>query len=320
MLPPMRFSPVEFSSTHYTHTGGSEFDNIVLSGPVAEKIGLAAQYNRLPELHRMDTFLKDTSSDMNISFKTPEQTMAFLDESAKDREMSPGFREYFTQMHSGPIPPAEVIPLHGKSKQLFMEGESGHAFTGLVRISVKDSVAPSENSSLLPSENNLKVEASQQRGPEGKTYKIFLAPVQPSIGGSMDESKIYAVKEPDTEKTYSIYSTQPIQFKALHHNKNNPDGWRGPTAHSQLMNIIERKENNKSESQKGKYVAFTVVKGKIADGAVNQYTFTSGTIHLGGFPELKTREAPEEWQNVIQDTFDQLSREEWQKNNSVTWP
>ena len=62
MPKPVGFQPAEIKSVTYTHTTGTDFDKKIFTGPALKVIGLASRFNRIPELHSVQGFLKASKS------------------------------------------------------------------------------------------------------------------------------------------------------------------------------------------------------------------------------------------------------------------
>ncbi|GCF07733.1 hypothetical protein [Dictyobacter arantiisoli] len=258
---------------------GSDLDRKAFSGRLETVTAKAMEYNRVDVLENIANFLKKEKipETDNIIFSEKDALNKILEARTIGAARSDNEnRERLLETH--PQPPKEAIRIHGQSLEIFLNAKSGQAFTGLVHIREKGE------------------------------YKMFIAPISPSQGNRDTPDKIYAVREHQTDVPYSIYQKRNINFSPIEHFRV-IDGKPRP-CHAQFAKLIGEKYASDTPEE-GKFIGFSVIKGRITDGVTNQYAFVSRTANPFTFKDEKGKEGdrvlPPGWQSAIKRTLDRTS-------------
>ena len=254
----------------YTH--GNEIDRQAFSGDRSKVVSRAIDHNRTDVLRRIANE-RDDKLEQAISSLSSKNALNDILRSGTIRNAKNDQERIGTLKKDDPKPPKDALRIHKPSLELYLNTKSGHTLTGLVHIH------------------------------ENGEYKVSLAPLVPSRGSRYSSNTLYPIRPPDTNTRYHIYQHRDIA-EPIEHLKKDSNGDQ-QTAHRQLVDLIKEKYPD-DEPDSGKYIAFTLTKGRIIDGFSNRYNVTSGSIHWYTF-DNPSRDAPHEWEQAIRRTFDRLS-------------
>lgn len=220
--------------------------------------------------------LKWQESQWNGKNKTPAGWI-------KDEQNIPTgkFVHYNFERHS--------LIIHLRSVISFLKGEPGNAYTGIV--------------ALKKYKNEVLVRARP---------KIFLLPVQPSIGESNNTRarEIYSVRQYNNDFTTNVYKQE--KYPITHQGN-------GQAAHNQLIDSIREAEKlgpykYMIPNDEGNFIGFTVSKGCAPSyennfkSFKNRYAFTSQTANTSSFELSKNPSiyTSQEWGEAISTACDKL--------------
>lgn len=263
---------------------GSNLDQEAFTANPKDVVQLALDYNRIDILNNLRELAKQQGIPLEIPALSAEKAFNQIIETIQTAYTTDDL------LNDHPKPLEGILKIHTPCLKMFQEAKSSHIFTGLVHI--------------------------RNKGTDAQYYKIFLAPIQPSKGSDRDPNKIYpGLSHEQSSSSYTIYNQEFPPLYHLQHIGNNPPRH----GHTQLANdLIGRKPKHQSDIlREGKYIGFTVIKGRIMDGLLPKVIPISNQSNPFTFPKEDGKQGaiklPEPWQAAITKTFYAMALNEYKE-------